>query len=147
MPAIPELSPTEFRERWPTAPNADVTLLDVREPAELALATVAGTLHIPMRDVPARLAELPSDRPLVVMCHGGRAAGASRNSSLPTGSRRYSTFTAASMPGRSKSTRTSHVTEINYSIGSEDDGEHEYDCWVLRCSAGCAAARPQRRRA
>jgi rhodanese-related sulfurtransferase len=71
MPAIPELSPTEFRERWPTAPNADVTLLDVREPAELALATVAGTLHIPMRDVPARLAELPSDRPLVVMCHGG----------------------------------------------------------------------------
>ena len=72
MPAIPELSPTEFRERWPQAPNeGDVTLLDVREPAELALAAVDGALHIPMRDVPARLTELPHDRPLVVMCHGG----------------------------------------------------------------------------
>jgi rhodanese-related sulfurtransferase len=71
MPAIPEISPTEFRERWPRAPNADVTLLDVREPAELALAAVDGALHIPMREVPARLTELPPGRPLVVMCHGG----------------------------------------------------------------------------
>ena len=33
-------------------------LLDVREHVELALAAVAGALHIPMREVPARLAEL-----------------------------------------------------------------------------------------
>jgi rhodanese-related sulfurtransferase len=71
MPAIPELTPAEFRKRWPEAPNADVTLLDVREPAELALASVDGALHIPMRDVPARLTELDPDQPLVVMCHSG----------------------------------------------------------------------------
>jgi rhodanese-related sulfurtransferase len=71
MPAIPELTPAEFRKRWPEAPNSDVTLLDVREPAELALAAVDGALHIPMRDVPARLTELDPDHPLVVMCHSG----------------------------------------------------------------------------
>jgi rhodanese-related sulfurtransferase len=28
-----------------------------------------------MRDVPARLAELPRDKPLVVMCHSGGRSG------------------------------------------------------------------------
>lgn len=73
MPGIPELSPAQFRDRWPQAPSgtADVTLLDVREPAELELAAVNGVLHIPMRDVPNRLDELDRDKPLVVMCHSG----------------------------------------------------------------------------
>jgi rhodanese-related sulfurtransferase len=43
----------------------------VREHDELAVAAVPGALHIPMRDVPARLAELDADKPLVVMCHSG----------------------------------------------------------------------------
>lgn len=73
MPAVPELTPKEFAERWPEyALGQDVVLLDVREPAELALAAIAGAVHVPMRDVPARLAELPRDRPIVVMCHSGR---------------------------------------------------------------------------
>ena len=46
-------------------------LLDVREHVELALAAVAGAMHIPMREIPARLAELDPDKPLVVMCHSG----------------------------------------------------------------------------
>lgn len=72
MPAIPELSPTEFRARWPLPHNCDdVTLLDVREPAELDLAAVDGVLHIPMGEIPSRLAELDATKPLVVMCHGG----------------------------------------------------------------------------
>jgi rhodanese-related sulfurtransferase len=73
MPGIPELSPAQFRDRWPQAPRdaSEVTLLDVREPAELELAAVDGVLHIPMRDVPTRLAELDRDKPLVVMCHSG----------------------------------------------------------------------------
>jgi rhodanese-related sulfurtransferase len=41
MPQVPELSPLEFRDRWlQNGPGAAV-LLDVREPAELALAHVA----------------------------------------------------------------------------------------------------------
>ncbi len=52
-----------------------LVLLDVREPDELATASVAGAVAIPMRDVPAHLAELPTDVPIVVMCHhGGRSA-------------------------------------------------------------------------
>ena len=68
--AVPELSPTEFRGRWPQG-STDVVLLDVREHGELAIAAVAEAIHIPMNEVPARMAELDRDRPLVVMCHGG----------------------------------------------------------------------------
>jgi rhodanese-related sulfurtransferase len=46
-------------------------LLDVREPAELAVAAVAAAVHIPMREIPARAGELDRGQPLVVMCHSG----------------------------------------------------------------------------
>lgn len=49
----------------------EATLLDVREPSELRLASIDGALHVPMRTVPARLAEIPRDRPVLVMCHHG----------------------------------------------------------------------------
>ena len=72
MPGVPELSPTEFAARWPSyATGDDVVLLDVREHDELALAAVDGALHIPMREIPARIADLDSGKPLVVMCHSG----------------------------------------------------------------------------
>lgn len=71
MPGVPELSPTEFAARWPDYVGGDVVLLDVREPDELALASVDGALHIPMREIPARLGELDASKPLVVMCHAG----------------------------------------------------------------------------
>jgi rhodanese-related sulfurtransferase len=72
MPGVPELSPTEFAARWPSfATGDDVVLLDVREHDELAIAAVDGALHIPMREVPARIADLDSGKPLVVMCHSG----------------------------------------------------------------------------
>ena len=72
MPGVPEISPTEFVERWPDYARGDaVVLLDVREHVELTLASVAGAMHIPMREIPARLAELDHDKALVVMCHSG----------------------------------------------------------------------------
>ena len=76
MPGIPELSPSEFAQRWPNfARSPDVVLLDVREHDEVATAAIDGAVHIPMREVPARLAELDADKALVVMCHsGGRSA-------------------------------------------------------------------------
>lgn len=52
----------------------DVTVLDVREDWEVATVALPDTLHIPMRQVPERVGELPRDKPLVVMCHhGGRS--------------------------------------------------------------------------
>jgi rhodanese-related sulfurtransferase len=49
----------------------DVVLLDVREPDEWAAGHAPGALHMPMGEVPARLAELPRDRDVVLVCHGG----------------------------------------------------------------------------
>ena len=52
----------------------DFVLLDVREPYEVAAAALDGALVIPMREVPQRVAELPSDKPIAVFCHhGGRS--------------------------------------------------------------------------
>ena len=57
------------------AADATPLLLDVREPREFALASIHvegwTTLHIPMNEVPARLAELDPHRPVVCICHHG----------------------------------------------------------------------------
>ena len=50
-------------------------LLDVREPNEFALVRAPGAVLIPTSMFMARLGELPTDRPLLVICHvGGRSA-------------------------------------------------------------------------
>jgi molybdopterin/thiamine biosynthesis adenylyltransferase/rhodanese-related sulfurtransferase len=50
----------------------DLVLVDVREPHELAIARFPGApLHVPLRSVPARAAELPRDRMLVLACQKG----------------------------------------------------------------------------
>jgi rhodanese-related sulfurtransferase len=49
-------------------------LLDVREPVEVASAVVAGSQHLPMRQIPEAMADLPRDRQILVLCHvGGRS--------------------------------------------------------------------------
>lgn len=51
-------------------------LLDCREPGEVATAKIAGSLHIPMKQIPARVAELQphATERIVVHCHhGGRS--------------------------------------------------------------------------
>ena len=66
-----EISPTTFRQRWPDERRDEVQLLDVREPVELAIASVPNTVHFPMGEIPQRLAEIDRERPIVVMCHTG----------------------------------------------------------------------------
>jgi rhodanese-related sulfurtransferase len=54
---------------------ADAVLLDVREPDEWAAGHAPGAIHVPMGEIPARLAELPADADVVVVCHvGGRSS-------------------------------------------------------------------------
>ena len=49
-------------------------LLDVREPWEFERARIAGAQLVPMREIPARLAEIDADREVVAICHhGGRS--------------------------------------------------------------------------
>jgi rhodanese-related sulfurtransferase len=57
--------------------EGSVAVLDVREPWELEICRLPGTIDIPLGTLAGRAGELPSDRPLVVMCHhGGRSAHA-----------------------------------------------------------------------
>ena len=58
-----EISVTELAA-WLAQPDAPV-VLDVREPWEVAIASLPGSVHIPMREIPARFGELPADRPVV----------------------------------------------------------------------------------
>ena len=52
----------------------DFVLLDVREPDEIETASIPWAHVISMREIPARIDEIPRDKPLVVMCHhGGRS--------------------------------------------------------------------------
>jgi rhodanese-related sulfurtransferase len=49
-------------------------LLDVREPVEVAACAIAGSRHLPMRQIPESLPDLPRDRLILVQCHhGGRS--------------------------------------------------------------------------
>jgi rhodanese-related sulfurtransferase len=51
--------------------NESLLVLDVREPAEIAIAPFPHATHIPMGDIPSRLTELDPDRETVVVCHHG----------------------------------------------------------------------------
>jgi rhodanese-related sulfurtransferase len=71
---IKELSPQEFIARRDA--GGEMTLLDVREDWEIALAPVPSpVLHIPMANIPERIGELDPTRETVVICRsGGRSA-------------------------------------------------------------------------
>ena len=48
-------------------------VLDVRQPEELVSeGRIAGSLHIPMNEIPARIGELPRDREIVAVCKRGQ---------------------------------------------------------------------------
>ena len=65
---IPQLTVKELKARRDA--GEDIFLLDVREPYEVQIAQIGGTV-IPQNDVPQRLAEIPRDREIVVHCRSG----------------------------------------------------------------------------
>lgn len=71
-----QLPVTEVRQ-WASAAAAEgePLLLDVREPWEVQLAAIripeAGTLNLPMGQIPQRLAELDPAQPILCICHHG----------------------------------------------------------------------------
>ncbi|WP_316527578.1 MBL fold metallo-hydrolase [Kitasatospora brasiliensis] len=62
---------TADRLRTALAGEQPPTVLDVRTCGEREAGAVEGSLHIALAELPARLAEIPTDRPLVVHCAGG----------------------------------------------------------------------------
>jgi rhodanese-related sulfurtransferase len=72
--AIPAIDVTEAERRLRDDPDRPV-LLDVREPHEFEAVRAPGALLIPMSAFQARADEVPTDRPILVVCHtGGRSA-------------------------------------------------------------------------
>ena len=49
----------------------DPMIVDVREPSEYAAARIPGAVSIPQADLATRLAEIPKDRELLVVCASG----------------------------------------------------------------------------
>ena len=65
-----EISPAQYEAMRQA--DGNVVLLDVREPWEIASASIPGSLNIAMGDLPAQAhTALDPDQPLVVVCHHG----------------------------------------------------------------------------
>lgn len=66
-PPVPAVRATEVSE--------DAYLLDVREPDEYAAGHAPGARLVPMMEIPARLADVPTDGDVVVVCRSGGRSG------------------------------------------------------------------------
>jgi sulfur-carrier protein adenylyltransferase/sulfurtransferase len=70
-----EITATELKQR---IDNGDeLQIIDVREPDELAIATIPNTIHIPLGQIINRMSEIDPQKETVVHCKmGGRSARA-----------------------------------------------------------------------
>jgi rhodanese-related sulfurtransferase len=70
-PSIPEVTVDELERRMA---DGSVTVVDVREVNEYSRYHVPGVINIPLGFLALRVAELPTDKPLLVICeHGNRS--------------------------------------------------------------------------
>lgn len=67
---IKQISVGELKERMDSRGH-DFLLLDVREPWELQICSLANSVEIPMGQVPARLDEIDTAQDVVIICHHG----------------------------------------------------------------------------
>jgi len=70
-----EISATELKQRIDS--GEDLQIIDVREPDEVAIATIPNTKHIPLGQIINRMSEIDPHKETVVHCKlGGRSARA-----------------------------------------------------------------------
>jgi sulfur dioxygenase len=84
-PAVPEWGPVvttyaglrEIAPEWVARHRPEVQVLDVRSPVEFEgeLGHLQGAQLIPLDELRARTAEVPADRPVVVVCQTGKRSG------------------------------------------------------------------------
>lgn len=69
---LPEIAP-----EWVASHRSEVALLDVRDAHELEgeLGHLEGARNIPLDELRARVGEVPTDRPVVVVCQTGKRSG------------------------------------------------------------------------
>ncbi len=68
-----ELTSLELKQRLDRGDK--LTIVDVREPNELQINRIPGSLHIPLGDIPKRYNELDQDAELVMQCKSGVRSG------------------------------------------------------------------------
>lgn len=66
-----QITPQQLQARLNDKSGTGPLLLDVREPWEFQICHLANSVSMPMRAVPARIAELDRDAETVVICHHG----------------------------------------------------------------------------
>ena len=72
---VPEISVQELKNKMDN--NEDFILLDVREPSEVDICKIDGSVLIPLGELEERYTELDSSKEIVVQCKlGGRSANA-----------------------------------------------------------------------
>lgn len=73
--AFGNLSVRAYRERYYT-PNADHVLVDVRTASEFASGHLPSAMNIPLDQLAKRLGEIPSGKPVIVVCATGNRSRA-----------------------------------------------------------------------
>ncbi len=80
-PAAEQISVAEAKQRQ----DAGAVLVDVREPDEWRAGRAAGARHVPLGQLPNRLAEIPRDRSVLLICRSGNRSGAAQRQLLAQG--------------------------------------------------------------
>lgn len=60
-----------FQEQFANNPTADYVLVDVREVEEFEQGHILGAINIPLNSVPERMAEITTEKPVVIVCARG----------------------------------------------------------------------------
>lgn len=68
-PTIPTATPAEIYLRLKN--GEDLLLIDVREPEEIAIASLPDSLVCPLSRAASWIDRIPQDRELVIFCHHG----------------------------------------------------------------------------
>jgi len=105
---VKQITPLQLQDWLSDAASEKPLLLDVREPWEFEVCRLPGSLHMPMRTVPARHIELDRDAQTVVICHHGarsqqvamflKQAGFTRLHNLAGGVNAWAQSVEAAMP-------------------------------------------------
>ena len=88
MPVLSDLTPSQVHDAL--AARRDVTLVDVREPAEYDIAHIEGATLIPLRTLPQQIDSLPRDHEIILLCHHGMRSEMAGNFLLVQGFPRVS---------------------------------------------------------
>jgi rhodanese-related sulfurtransferase len=94
-PAVPAWAPLarsyaglpELTSAWVVAHQSEITVIDVRSAEEFngPDGRVAGSLLIPLPELDAQSAQIPADRPVVVVCHSGSRSALATQQLLKAG--------------------------------------------------------------